>query len=323
MCISSEFFAWTALFITVTIAIIGGNIITIIVFWKLRSVLKRTYYLLINLAIADLIVGFRGAVFTSTSILKLNSKEESPTSTIARFLRMDVFSGTASLTTLLFIAGERFLAIVFPFLHKVITTRFYMKCIAVVWIASFLMTGIIFSSGIFPTSFCRTISRGILGYFTIVCLIAISALYTAIWVVSRKVNVRIPRNRRDQNRRLAKTLAIVTLTSLIGWIPLSVHTVTPFSKIDGNCFLSGPRIIAPFPLAQITYLPIECYLIDMKEQHLLSSVNKKWFEYISRRVQVKYIIKMYPIVFFPGSDECRKCPVFLLGLRSHLQPSAA
>lgn len=76
-------------------------------------------------------------------------------------------------------------------------------------------------------------------------------------------------------------------------------------------------------LAQITYLPIECYLIDMKEQHLLSSVNKKWFEYISRRVQVKYIVKTYPIVFFPGSDECRKCPVFLLGLRSHLQPSAA
>lgn len=186
------------------------------------------------------------AVFTSTSILKLNSTEESPASTIARFLRMDVFSGTASLTTLLFIAGERFLAIAFPFLHKVITTRFYMKCIAVVWITSFLMTGIIFSSGIFPTSFCRTISRGILGYFTIVCLIAISALYTAIWVVFRKVNVRIPRNRRDQNKRLAKTLAIVTLTSLIGWIPLSVHTVTPFSKIDGNCFLSGPRIIAPF-----------------------------------------------------------------------------
>lgn len=246
MCISSEFFAWTALFITVTIAIIGGNIITIIVFWKLRSVLKRTYYLLINLAIADLIVGFGGAVFTSTSVLKLNSTEESPASTIARFLRMDVFSGTASLTTLLFIAGERFLAIAFPFLHKVITTRFYMKCIAVVWITSFLMTGIIFSSGIFPTSFCRTISRGILGYFTIVCLIAISALYTAIWVVFRKVNVRIPRNRRDQNKRLAKTLAIVTLTSLIGWIPLSVHTVTPFSKIDGNCFLSGPRIIAPF-----------------------------------------------------------------------------
>ena len=115
-----------------------------------------------------------------------------------------------------------------------------------VWITSFLMTGIIFSSGIFPTSFCRTISRGILGYFTIVCLIAISTLYTAIWVVSRKVNVRIPRNRRDQNKRLAKTLAIVTLTSLIGRIPLSVHTVTPFSKIDGNCFLSGPRIIAPF-----------------------------------------------------------------------------
>ncbi|XP_022806053.1 adenosine receptor A1-like [Stylophora pistillata] len=246
MCNSTEFFAWTALLATVTVAIIGGNIITTIVLWKLRSVLKRTYYLLINLTIADLVVGFGGVVLISTSILKHNGLDESPLFVTTRFLRMDVFANNASLTSLLLIAGERFLAVAFPFLHKVITTRFYAKCIAGVWITSLLLNGIVLSSDVFPTSFRRTISRGILGYFTIVCLIAISAFYITIWVVSRKVDVRIPRDKRDQNKRLAKTLAIVTIASLIAWIPLSVHTVSPFSKLDENCILSGSRVITYF-----------------------------------------------------------------------------
>ena len=37
--------------------IIIGNTFTIFVFWNQRSGIKRTYFLLINLAIADLLVG--------------------------------------------------------------------------------------------------------------------------------------------------------------------------------------------------------------------------------------------------------------------------
>ena len=41
-----------------SIIIIVGNVFTIFVFWKHRNSLKRTFLLVINLAVADLIVGF-------------------------------------------------------------------------------------------------------------------------------------------------------------------------------------------------------------------------------------------------------------------------
>ena len=46
--------------------IIVGNIFTIFVFWKHRNRLKRTYVLLINLAVADLLVGFTEPVALRT-----------------------------------------------------------------------------------------------------------------------------------------------------------------------------------------------------------------------------------------------------------------
>ena len=41
-----------------SLIIIVGNIFTIFVFWKHRTSLKRTFLLVINLAVADLFVGF-------------------------------------------------------------------------------------------------------------------------------------------------------------------------------------------------------------------------------------------------------------------------
>ena len=41
------------------VLIVFGNAFTIFVFWTERSRLKRTYFLLINLAVADLLGGLR------------------------------------------------------------------------------------------------------------------------------------------------------------------------------------------------------------------------------------------------------------------------
>lgn len=49
--------AWTVIFGVEMLAVFVGNAIAIAVFWKQRSTLKRTYYLLINLSIADVLVG--------------------------------------------------------------------------------------------------------------------------------------------------------------------------------------------------------------------------------------------------------------------------
>ena len=43
-----------------------GNLFTIFVFWKHRNRLKRTTFLLINLAVADLLVGFSQPIVIKT-----------------------------------------------------------------------------------------------------------------------------------------------------------------------------------------------------------------------------------------------------------------
>lgn len=53
----TELIIWTIAFAVESLAIIVGNSVTIAVFWKQRLTLKRTRYLLINLSVADLLIG--------------------------------------------------------------------------------------------------------------------------------------------------------------------------------------------------------------------------------------------------------------------------
>jgi len=88
MCETAELFPWIAVFAVEFLVIIIGNTITIFAFWKLRSVLKRTYYLLINLTIADVTVGLGVIKLVTSNILRLNTNEEPGW---ARYIAMDVF----------------------------------------------------------------------------------------------------------------------------------------------------------------------------------------------------------------------------------------
>lgn len=57
---SHECIAWTTVHIIGCVAIITLNIITIIVFTKNCSLRKRSTYLLVNLAVVDMLVGLVG-----------------------------------------------------------------------------------------------------------------------------------------------------------------------------------------------------------------------------------------------------------------------
>lgn len=60
---SSDFFLlfkevpWMIVFICEAVLILTENVMTILIFWGMRKRLKRTSYLLINLAVADFFVG--------------------------------------------------------------------------------------------------------------------------------------------------------------------------------------------------------------------------------------------------------------------------
>ena len=54
---SSQCITWFAVFLTVFVAIVTVNLISIILFIKNRSLRTRAMYLVINLTIADMFVG--------------------------------------------------------------------------------------------------------------------------------------------------------------------------------------------------------------------------------------------------------------------------
>ena len=117
------------------IMIIIGNTFTIFVFWNQRSGIKRTYFLLINLAVADLLVGiteltvlraFKSEVMLESDVLL----SQSPSNPSVAFQLL--FSST-SVYFLALVSLERAFSVLWPIRHRSINSRVYMKSIVFVW----------------------------------------------------------------------------------------------------------------------------------------------------------------------------------------------
>ena len=111
------------------IMIIIGNTFTIFVFWNQRSGIKRTYFLLINLAIADLLVGITEltvlAAFKSEIMLESDVLlSQSPSNPSVAFQLL--FSST-SVYFLALVSLERAFSVLWPIRHRSINSRVYIK----------------------------------------------------------------------------------------------------------------------------------------------------------------------------------------------------
>ena len=263
MCNSAELLSWTVVFAVESLVIIAANIITIVIFWKLRFVLKRTYYLLINLTVADVIVGFGVIEIVTKNIWKLETSEPLRS---ARFIAVDMFSGSASMTSLLLIAVDRFLAIVLPFRHRALTKRNYMQCIIGVWFTALVMTVTRLLPEFVSNPELKIVSLWIIASLMAICLIAMCCLYTAIWISSKKDDPRIPRDKRERNKRLAKTLFIVTATSVATWLPFAATFVLPLHVGNHeNCILQKALLGGRFLQLANSFLNPVVYCYRMEE----------------------------------------------------------
>ncbi|XP_078364243.1 trace amine-associated receptor 5-like [Oculina patagonica] len=216
---------WIVIFGVESLVITLGNIITIIVFSKNRSQLKRTCYLLINLSVADLMVG----VGTIEEMLTYSSCSTS----WADYIALNEFFGCASISFLALISLERLYAIVWPFRIWATSTRNYICSIGVAWIFSgiFAAVRVILNATASSTSISKSFFTWFPPMYMLVCLITISCAYSVIWFCSKKEDPRLPLDRQKRNKELAKTLFIVTLLSVITWLPFTVaYTLRYTSK---------------------------------------------------------------------------------------------
>ena len=205
--------SWSLLSLVLGIVTFLGNLLTITVFWKRRVSLKRTTYLLINLAVADLMVGVAVIFIMIATLFKTSDLGR----VLISFLAVDI-PLNASIFSLAVTALERLFAVVRPLRHRTTKTRYYFYAVAVVWLASaFIFLLVVLNV---PLDLLGAeVWYAVIGFHS-ASLVLICISYLVMWrVISKRPQQFQPR---EQNKKLAKTLFIVTAVSLVTWLPFEV-----------------------------------------------------------------------------------------------------
>ena len=214
--------AFIGVFVTEAIVIIIGNTFAIFVFWTQRFHLKRTYFLLISLAAADLLVGITEPIDlgagTFEKMTSLGKKEDKITSLLTAF---QVLGSSTSVFFLATISLERVFAVLCPLRHRVTDTRPYICSIFMSWAAGFCMAAIFFIESYY-TEVGRSYAAVVIHSFLFVSVLVICGSYltirTRLRSAARDVQVQ-NRNLTLRNLRLSRTLFIVVAVSLVFWLP--------------------------------------------------------------------------------------------------------
>ena len=123
--------AYRVVLVIETTFIFIGNAFTIFVFWNQRHYLKRASSLLINLAVADFLVGARELIDTLTNY---NDRLMFAQGDVPLIISAILFS-SVSVFSLLVISFKRACAVIWPFRHRVARSGIYVTSILMVWLA--------------------------------------------------------------------------------------------------------------------------------------------------------------------------------------------
>ena len=205
-----------------SLIIIVGNIFTIFVFWKHRNRLKRTSLLLINLAVADLLVGLTEPISAGINKLPRELDERSSENEEISYTLETVFY-FASVFFLVLISMERAYALIWPLRHRVASTKGYIYSVVIVWLAA-ISTGVLYLLtvyGVFNQVHWMVVACAmIISSLTMICVSYLS--------IRKRLNCRVPaldagrHNRQmepEQKAKLSRTLFVVIAASLVCWLP--------------------------------------------------------------------------------------------------------
>ena len=201
------------------VIIVMGNVFTIFFFFFQRLRLKRTFLLLINLAVADLLVGFGEALVLATTTIpnggNQNLKIESP------WWAFQIFGNSTSLMFLALISLERVYAVFWPLLHRVVSTRAYIYSITVIWVAGLCMSGLLLLT-IYHIHVDRMYAVLTHASFSSLSLLVICASYLTIRsrLKRRALDLDVGRQASaEKTFRTSRTFFVVIAVSLVFLLP--------------------------------------------------------------------------------------------------------
>ena len=218
----AEGIALCTAFVLVFVFVVLGNLLTIVLFAVNRSLRKRSLFLVINMAFADLMLGILSLPFYIYDVGYWFElwKGGLPVSLSIFYDVVDIFFMQASLISAAFISGERFYAIYWPFKHRTLSTRAYRIIIFTMWVLTVLISAFLTTTYLL-FSFKRSMYYW-MPYVLIITFI-ICGCNIGIWRKFRRGIIASQQQTKNlRNKRLTKTLLFVSILALLCWIPLVV-----------------------------------------------------------------------------------------------------
>lgn len=235
---------WLTVFVVVSFLAFMSNLGTILTFYKKKALRRRGVYCLINLAVADMIHGFFSMLWFLIYLdyigidflpFKLTDSGLRITAGIINTCTL-----VLSLFCLLLVSLDRVYATFYPFHYRTTSVKCCLRVFAMTWVASFIIA-------VIPAFYVeyRIYSHDLwydnLNFVCLLCLGLNILAYVATFLKIRKQNrdyqqnqgqgVQSIQRRERQERHLAVTLLIVTILSLITWLPFIInHEVQMASK---------------------------------------------------------------------------------------------
>ena len=218
----AEGIVWCSVFALASVFIVVGNLLTIVLFAVNKRLRKKSLYLVINMAFADLLLGAVSMplyIYGDLGIDYYQLWRGSMYMPLLYFYAIaDNTATVASLLSATFISCERFYAIYRPFKHRTLTVRTYRIVIFTLWALAALDTGLVFLPDLSKLYFCILMSLGLMS------TIIICGCNIAIWIKFQHGSVASSQrqNRELQNKRLTKTLVLVSILALFCWLPFII-----------------------------------------------------------------------------------------------------
>ena len=224
--LASQCIPWLVVLIIECLAIVILNIITIVVFVKKkRQLQRRSTYLIIHLAIVDLLVGavsgplqIEHIMGWSCPLWNYRQRTIWPHNLSFAFLHLFSF---ASLTNLIAVSLERLHATFCPFRHRFARKWVYRAIIIAIWLIPVVREAVqIFLRGI--------VDRMVINTYLYCLFYAVSLFVICVSYILITIKVRCSRHpqfhsRSKRERKLTGTALIVSLVSLLCFLPAMIY----------------------------------------------------------------------------------------------------
>ena len=206
------------------VLIIAGNLLTLILFAVTKPLRRKSLFLVMNMAFTDLLVGTFSVPFYIYIVKHVHQLWKAKHgSYLMAFRCIDAIFMFGSYLSAAFISCERVYAVYWPFKHRLMSTKTYRIAIFTLWTLVALLSIILTLLSVFTSirSALYVSVLVLLGLTIIICVCNI-----AIWRNFQHKSVDSQhRNGASRNRRLTKTLLLVSVLALLCWLPIIILNI--------------------------------------------------------------------------------------------------